>query len=605
MTEINEILTENEIEKLKQQGYTPIRYIGSGHTRDVFEAVYEKNGLTRVRALKIPKKDLDKNSICTMINLSRMPKGNPNVNELVCSNEIKEHPNIATIIDAPEIDGRIATVEEYVDGETLEELVKKTGPLRREQFKEVFTQVLEGIKYLHKPGIFANPIIHRDIKPSNILIGKLGKVKISDLQNAKQERYIEDRILPTRGGTPYTSPTLLNILSDDQASRASDETDIYALGATMYFALTGKLPFNYKLEHDEEGKILKIGENQFRVSLFDGDRKIDQITKGEHESNLNLALKKAPRAYRKMLRKCLRLDRKGFYDICDLRWDLESTDKRQTFMDTLRENRNLIFWTSLGIFTLATMWHLGAKSTEMIDKDRSPTIFQLLDEKKYLSELDVGMGADLYSTPTAVLEDMKHYAKELKVRSENKELKNLIRDAQQMASTRGGYERELEALVLSCYTTRDFEKMNAYHGEDRSKKFLVPLAFYRAAERDYQTGYENLALDGFREVFWAYSYLKMCGQPGDRMEDVFAKYFCTNEEVFAARKKAGQYRYFTTFDSTGLKFGWREYISPVRRELIDRALTYYLLTDEKGELKDSLDFSPPVQSPQKSQQKPH
>src|SRR5579863_4115563 len=90
------------------------------------------------------------------------------------------HPGIVTIYDMDEVDGLAYIAMEFVDGETLEEILSRTPPLGKDRVKEIFRQAAAALDYAHRKGI-----IHRDIKPANIMIDASGAVKITDFGIAK------------------------------------------------------------------------------------------------------------------------------------------------------------------------------------------------------------------------------------------------------------------------------------------------------------------------------------------------------------------------------------------------------------------------------------
>jgi serine/threonine-protein kinase len=128
---------------------------------------------------------------------------------------------------------------EYVDGGTLHGAMKRFGRLPWEQATRLVLQVARGVEHAHGLGI-----IHRDIKPANILIGRDGSAKLSDLGLAKQ---IEEDSLSfqpglTMHGVVLGSPAYM---SPEQIRSSKDvvpQSDIYALGATLFQMITGELP---------------------------------------------------------------------------------------------------------------------------------------------------------------------------------------------------------------------------------------------------------------------------------------------------------------------------------------------------------------------------
>ena len=144
-----------------------------------------------------------------------------------------QHPNIVRAHDLDEENRVHFLVMDFVDGVLLHDLVVKHGPLEIAQAAHYFKQVAAGLQCAHDAGL-----VHRDIKPGNLIIDRAGTVKILDLGLAKV--FGEGEVLTTGVlGTPdYVAP--------EQAldSHAVDaRADIYGLGCTLYFALTGTAPF--------------------------------------------------------------------------------------------------------------------------------------------------------------------------------------------------------------------------------------------------------------------------------------------------------------------------------------------------------------------------
>ncbi len=151
------------------------------------------------------------------------------------------HPNIVTLYDYLEKDGKYFIVMEYVSGTTLDKVIKESGgALPLSQISDIFGQVLSAIGYAHKLGI-----VHRDLKPSNIMINSEGQVKITDFGIARILGDNFETTLTTTGmgiGSPYyMSPEQVLVSKDNPITGASD---IYSLGITLYQMATGKVPFS-------------------------------------------------------------------------------------------------------------------------------------------------------------------------------------------------------------------------------------------------------------------------------------------------------------------------------------------------------------------------
>ncbi len=149
-----------------------------------------------------------------------------------------DHPNIVHAYDIDQDNDLHFIVMEYVDGANLQEIVKRSGPLSVVRSCHYIQQASLALQNAHE-----HTLVHRDIKPGNILVDRTGLVKILDMGLAIIFSD-EDELLTKKfeDGTLGTA----DYLSPEQAidSHAVDiRTDIYSLGVTFYFLLTGKAPF--------------------------------------------------------------------------------------------------------------------------------------------------------------------------------------------------------------------------------------------------------------------------------------------------------------------------------------------------------------------------
>jgi len=142
------------------------------------------------------------------------------------------HPNIVTVYDAGEQDGRYYIAMEYVDGNTLKEIVRRRGAIAPGGVLHVLVQMCEALAYAHD-----KKIVHRDIKTANTMWTRDRKAKIMDFGLAKVVEEVRNHTTLVSGTPYYMSP-------EQTLGRNVDyRTDIYSLGVTVFELATGRLPF--------------------------------------------------------------------------------------------------------------------------------------------------------------------------------------------------------------------------------------------------------------------------------------------------------------------------------------------------------------------------
>ena len=151
------------------------------------------------------------------------------------------HPNIVTAHDADAAGGLHFLVMEYVDGVSLDRLVRRRGPLAVTLAAQLARQAALGLQHAHE-----KDMVHRDIKPQNIMVSRKGQVKILDFGLARFARDAEADGVKAQATAANLLMGTPEYLSPEQAKNSSNvdsRSDIYSLGCTLYFLLTARVPF--------------------------------------------------------------------------------------------------------------------------------------------------------------------------------------------------------------------------------------------------------------------------------------------------------------------------------------------------------------------------
>jgi eukaryotic-like serine/threonine-protein kinase len=143
------------------------------------------------------------------------------------------HPNVVTVFDVGEADGRPFIVMEFVEGRTLADRLRVEGPLSPNEVRRIALQVCAGLEHAHAQGM-----IHRDLKPGNLIERDDGTIKIADFGIA---RAIEGTELTEAGTIVGTAA----YLAPEQAEggEITPATDVFGLGVVLYELLTGRHPW--------------------------------------------------------------------------------------------------------------------------------------------------------------------------------------------------------------------------------------------------------------------------------------------------------------------------------------------------------------------------
>jgi len=201
------------------------RLIGEGGMAKVYEADLDSKLGTKV-AIKV----LDKHLASEQSIRERFRQEAKSMLKL-------KHPYIVNVLNFVEVDNTLAIVMEYIEGQTLKDMVEHGGPISPKLAIQIFTEILEAMQYVHDKGV-----IHRDIKPSNIFIIEGKYPKILDFGIVKVlggESTTKTKTGLTIGTPMYMSPEQV------QTPQSIDHrTDIYSLGVTLYYMLAGNPPYD-------------------------------------------------------------------------------------------------------------------------------------------------------------------------------------------------------------------------------------------------------------------------------------------------------------------------------------------------------------------------
>jgi len=195
-------------------GYCLTEYIGAGGMGEVFKAVHQEMG--RTAAVKV---------------LYRPEFAARFRNEAHIQASLS-HPNIATLYEYGLLDNRPALIMEWVDGQSLDGLIRHRSKLTNNELLRIGKQIVAAVGHLHQKGI-----IHRDLKPSNVRVRPDGQVKLLDFGIAKG-RYTPQltQVGHVVGTTEFMAP-------EQFRGQVELKSDCWALGVLLYELATGYLPF--------------------------------------------------------------------------------------------------------------------------------------------------------------------------------------------------------------------------------------------------------------------------------------------------------------------------------------------------------------------------
>src|SRR6185295_9417703 len=160
------------------------------------------------------------------------------------------HPNVITVHDAGEADGRLYLVMELVDGKPLSEFFRNPDVDLRRRI-QLIEHAARGVAAAHEKGI-----VHRDLKPQNILVPPGGEPKVADFGLAHM---VDSTTALTRTGTTLGTPLYMSPEQVEGKSKdISLRTDVWALGAILYEAVADVTPFMGETHMEIYGKISRV-----------------------------------------------------------------------------------------------------------------------------------------------------------------------------------------------------------------------------------------------------------------------------------------------------------------------------------------------------------
>ncbi|MCX6363824.1 MAG: Stk1 family PASTA domain-containing Ser/Thr kinase [Actinobacteria bacterium] len=140
--------------------------------------------------------------------------------------------NLVSIYDWGEVDGTYFIVMEYVEGETLKDLVRRKGRLSGNEAVRISLQLLAALEFAHRTGI-----VHRDIKPQNVMLDRDGNAKVTDFGIARAADSGMTEAGSILGTAQYLAP------EQARGHRVDERSDLYSVGIVLYEMLTGTVPF--------------------------------------------------------------------------------------------------------------------------------------------------------------------------------------------------------------------------------------------------------------------------------------------------------------------------------------------------------------------------
>lgn len=233
--------------------YRVIDYVGAGGMGTVYRVSHRATG--RVAAAKV------------MSGGAVAPRALERFHNEARILQALNHPSISEMYELLQVDGAPCLVMEYVDGETLEQLLRMHGPFPVADAVRILASLADAVGYIHQRGV-----IHRDLKTNNVKIDSRGAVKLLDFGIATAEG------APRLTSTGNVVGTLMSLAPEQlRTGHAEPRSDIWALGVLFYELLTGRAPFDGGAPGYVGEKILKGAYAPASTLRPDLPREIDRI----------------------------------------------------------------------------------------------------------------------------------------------------------------------------------------------------------------------------------------------------------------------------------------------------------------------------------------